>query len=469
MGETKFKVPTVYVSFGITGNLFKTKILKSLFDLYLKDQLPKKFVVVGFSRREWDDNDLRDYLLNIKSEAGIKQTTSYKIFINSFTHVNGTFEDISAYKKLRTRLGANDKSWQYCSNKLFHLAVPPNYYQTIIENLKKSRLTKTCSDKEGWTRVIIEKPFGRDAESAKNLDKLLFKYFKEKQIYRIDHYLGKESLQNILYFRFSNNLFENSWNSNFIESIKITNYESELVDTRGTFYDGVGELRDMGQSHLLQMLSLVTMENPVDLTGDKVRENRAKVLDNLKTLNTNNIRLNTKRSQYIGFKKSSGVKFNSRTETYFKLKLYLKSKRWKNVPIVIESGKGTSKSGSSKIEVIYKQPTPCFCQDETLHNNKNKITFELKPKNEIRIHMWFKNPGLKNDITKKTYKFPYPKEKNRAEDYEKLMYDCIMGDQTLFVSSKEVIAMWKFIDPILKAWKRGVVPLNTYKIGTLPN
>lgn len=455
--KSKFETPTIYIVFGITGDLFKRKILKSIYSLYTKNSLPKKFIIFGFGRRDWTSEDLRKYLKSIFGKEDEK-------FIKHFFYAKGNFDDVGSYKNLAQQIGMVDNKWKYCANKMFHLAVPPTYYKTIIKNLKKSKLTKTCSDEEGWTRVIIEKPFGKDAKTAESLDKTLTKYFKEEQIYRLDHYLGKEVLQNIIFFRFSNNIFENSWNNKFIEKINIVSLESNLVDMRGNFYDGVGELRDMGQSHLLQMLALITMENPMGLNGESVRQKRAQVLKSLKPWTKALVDKNTKRGQYEGFTKAEGIDNKSKTETYFSLKTEIDNNRWKDVEINLTSGKATTKKSKSYIDVIFKHPSDCYCPINSNHEFRNKVRFELKPGNQIKITTWYKTPGLNFDIEKKLIEVPLSGT-NGASEYEKLLYDCVQGDQTLFVSSNEVKHMWEFVDPVLKEWGKGNVPLQKYKVG----
>lgn len=458
--KSRFETPTIYIVFGITGDLFKRKILKSIYNLYTKNSLPKKFVIFGFGRRDWTNKDLRKYLKSVFDKQD-------ETFIKHFFYIKGNFDNLNSYKNLSEQLGMVDNKWNYCSNKMFHLAVPPMYYETIIKNLKKSKLTKICSDAEGWTRVIIEKPFGKNAATAENLDKTLIKYFKENQIYRLDHYLGKEILQNIIFFRFSNNIFENSWNNKFIEKINIVSLESNLVDTRGNYYDGVGELRDMGQSHLLQMLALITIQNPNSLNGDEVRNKRANILKDLKTFTKSNVEKNTIRAQYINYTKAAGVEKNSKTETFFSLKTEIDNNTWNGVEINLTSGKGTVKKSKSYIDVIFKHPSDCYCPINSNHEFKNKIRFELKPANEISITTWYKKPGLEFDIEKKLVQIPLAST-NGSSEYEKLIYDCIKGDQTLFVSSEEVKQMWDFVDPMIKEWGSGKTPLLKYKKGQTP-
>ena len=255
--------PTIFVAFGATGDLMARKIVPSLFHLMGKGVLPDHFAIVGFSRRDWTHADLRDHVKGILAEKYPDASPEeVRRFLGMITYARGSFEDEGAYENLAAHLTEIDTGWGLCSNKVFYLAVPPEHYQTIFEHLAASGLTEPCSDLEGWTRVLVEKPFGDDTGTAQALDDLLASLFSEEQIYRIDHYLAKEMLQGILNFRFTNNLFETAWDRDAIESIEITLHETLGVEKRGKFYDGVGALRDVGQNHLLQMLALVTMEQP---------------------------------------------------------------------------------------------------------------------------------------------------------------------------------------------------------------
>jgi 6-phosphogluconate dehydrogenase len=317
---------------------------------------------------------------------------------------------------------------------------------------------------------LVEKPFGKDLKTAKELDELLGKLFKEVQIYRIDHYLAKEMVRNILNFRFSNNLFEGIWNNRFIEKIDIRLWETAGVEQRGAFYDGVGALRDVGQNHLLQMLALVCMENPGSFERDAIRKKRADLLRQLCCLSRNEIRSFTFRAQYQGYRKIEGVKQDSETETYFKIRTFIDSPRWRGVPIFLESGK---KLGEVKKEIMVtlRHPIPCLlCPPGTEEHYKNQIQIAWEPKEEIKVYFWAKKPGEKYQIERQAMNFllrEHDKRLQYAEEYEQLLLDAIAGDQLSFVSTQEVMAMWKFVDPIVQAWQRNVVPLYFYKKNTL--
>lgn len=469
MKTVKRNIPTILVVFGATGNLMAKKIIPALFHLFKKEMLPDKFRVVGIARRLLSSGQFQKRVVEIISGHLRNRSKSKSLdkFLKLFSYERGFFEGRKDYQALANILGEIDGDLGVCTNKLFYLAVPPNLYETIFKNLATSGLTKPCGPKEGWTRVLVEKPFGKDFGTARRLDELLGKLFKEVQIYRIDHYLAKEMLQNILTFRFSNNLFEIGWGNQLIEKIEIRLLEKIGVEDRGGFYDGVGALRDVGQNHLLQMLALVTMDHPINFGSDAVRSKRAEILEKLEILSLGDAQKLTFRAQYLGYQSIKGVAPNSQTETYFKTIAFLNSPRWQGVSIVMESGKRLGEPQKS-ITLLLKHPLPCLCPPGSGHY-QNKITVSLEPKEGIDIQFWSKKPGLTLDIEKRIFKFLLREKSVRAqytEEYERLILDCVAGDQTLFVSTEEVKAMWRFVDPIAKAWQKNLVPLRTYKPDT---
>jgi len=323
------------------------------------------------------------------------------------------------------------------------------------------------SDAEGWTRILVEKPFGNDARTSHELDELLASLFREEQVYRIDHYLAKEMLQGILNFRFANNLFETSWNRSAIERIDISLLETIGAEKRGRFYDGVGALRDVGQNHLLQMLALVTMDQPASLEPDDIRAARAGLLRSLRPLRRDQVAANSYRSQYRGFCEIEGVAPDSDTETYFKLRTVMDGRRWAGVPVTFESGKRAGTTPRKEIVVTLRRPAECMCRPGQPY--QNKVVFTLEPTDTITIHFWAKKPGFENDVEERTFDFFLYEKVEKAqyvEEYAKLLFDAIRGDQTLFVSTDEVRSMWGFIDPVVRAWHEGAIPLATYEPNT---
>ena len=457
------QIPTILVIFGATGDLMTKKIVPALFHLFTKGKLPSLFGLIGVARRDLSEDAFREHIQSVLTNHQDAQN-AHSAFLSLFSYHRGFFEKGADYESLAKKLGQIDGEWRVCSNKLFYLAVPPGLYEVIFRNLHSSGLTKPCSPEEGWTRIIVEKPFGNDLKTAQKLEGLLANLFKEIQIYRIDHYLAKEMVQNMLSFRFSNSVFEQSWSSAFIERIDIRLLEAIGVEDRGSFYDGLGALRDVGQNHLLQMLALVTMDHPLTFQAESVRKKRAQLLLALKKLSQREIIEGTFRAQYKGYHSIRGVEPHSQTETYFKIRVFLTLPRWQGMPIILESGKRMGKA-KKEISITFKHPIPCLCPPGIQEHYKDKVIFSLEPKEGIVIQFWSKKPGLTFEMEERTLDFLLRAKRasgQYVEEYEKLLLDCIAGDQTLFVSTEEIRAMWRFIDPIASAWQKNLVPLKFY-------
>lgn len=444
----------------------RRKLIPALFHLYYEKQLPALFQVVGFSRDKLSKEEFQNMvqeMVEVKVEASKDEIASFSKF---FAYQQGTFQEEGGYKNLAEFLGYKDDDWKVCSNKLFYLAVPPEHYKTIFQNLHSSGLTKPCSADEGWTRIIVEKPFGKDLKTAQELDKLLGKLFKEEQIYRMDHYLGKETVQNILAFRFSNSFLEPAWNKDWIESISIRLMEVDGIGERGVFYDGLGALRDVGQNHILQLLALFLMKKPASFEGDAVRQARAEVFKSLKAPDDKELLTSVLRGQYDGYLKEKNVAQGSTTETYFRIKTFLNNPQWRGVPITLESGKAMEKN-LVEVRVVFRHPTPCLCPDTKKHY-KNVLYYTIEPDEGVRLTFWVKRPGSAMQIEEKAFTFNYReafKEDEFQEAYERLLTNVIKGDQTLFVSTEEIMASWKFIDSVLRGWEKAKVPLVQYQKG----
>lgn len=460
-------LPTILVIFGPTGDLMKKKLAPALWRLFLQGALPERLRIIGFGRRSFTTETFRAHvreLLN-RQENGLEKLNA---FLNVFDYRQGLLDNAADYQALNRTLTSVDKNWGICSSRLFYLAVPPELYETIFRRLAKSGLAKEALGC-GWRRIAVEKPLGKDLKTSERLDALLGAFFPEKEIYRIDHYLAKEMLQNILAFRFSNNLFETNWSNETIERIDIKLWETLGVETRGAFYDPVGALRDVGQNHLLQMLALATMEQPGGFTPQAIRTRRAEILGALTAHSAAEIKTATFRAQYAGYEATPGVRPGSTTETYFKIRTFLDTPRWQGVPVTLESGKRLP-AQEKEIVLTFKHPVPCLCPAGSQHS-KNTARITLEPVEGITIHFWSKKPGPGFGLEERTLEFMLRPEQARTqyvEEYERLLLDCLHGDQTLFLSTEEVKAMWRFIDPIVRAWKRDVVSLKTYEPGSIP-
>ncbi|MEY4731101.1 MAG: hypothetical protein RL681_47 [Candidatus Parcubacteria bacterium] len=476
--------PTILVIFGITGDLARRKLVPALFHLHRKKLLPPLFQVVGFSRREMSDEELRDEVREMMKVQARSDASAVDAFARLFVYRQGMFEHIEGYRALAESLGRKDNEWRVCSNKLFYLAVPPEHYESIFRHVESSGLTEPCSPEEGWTRVVVEKPFGKNTETAERLDILLGKLFREEQIYRIDHYLGKETVQNIIAFRFSNAFLEPAWNRKHIASIAIRMHERNGVESRGAFYDGIGAFRDVGQNHLLQLLALFTMDEPENMTADAVRSARLAALRALKPMTAKEAK-NSTRGQYDGYTEAKGVDPRSETETYFRLNAFLRSPRWRGVPILLESGKKMERT-FAEVLVTFREAPHGLCsilgdgasarRSMSEEGCANTLRYEMQPDEKITISFWVKKPGSDMTIKKQDFVFDYkalysPDEfvDPHVDPYRKLLLDAIQGNQTLFVSTGEIKASWKFVDPIFEAWRKNKVPLKRYKPGTLPS
>lgn len=457
--------PLTIVIFGATGDLFQKKLAGALFDLHQKELLPEKTEIVGFSRKAFSHDQFRAFIQNALAVRANGKIIEPEEFVSGALYHQGDLHSDESYASLGKFLEERDVKTGICSDKLFYLAVPPNLYETVFTRLSKSGLTIPCApglpdEAQAWTRVLVEKPFGNNEKDAARLDRMLGELFEESQIFRIDHYLAKEAMQNIISFRFSNGLFEPLWSHKHIEKVEIKFLEKNDTSARGSFYDGVGALRDVGQNHLLQMLALVVMENPGGLTSDPIRKARAAAFRKVKTRFASMMR-----GQYRGYLAEKGVLPNSTTETYFKITADVSNSRWKGVPFILESGKAL-KENEVSISVFFK-PAPCLCPKGHERAHQNVLTFSLEPKDEISVLFWAKRPGFDFELEEKRLSFSFTENALSREvpnAYERVLLDAIRGDQTLFASTGEVKAQWRFITPILKKW--GTLPMHIYPKGS---
>jgi len=471
------KEPLTIIIFGATGDLYKSKLALALWSLFSLGFLSKELRVIGFARKQMTDLDFQ----NITKEAILKKIKSidpglFDDFLKCFTYTRGDLEDIKSFKKLSIDLGESDAKRGSCTNKLFYLAVPPTLYASIFQNIALAGLTIPCAPSVkgsvgAWTRVLVEKPFGKDIVEAKRLDKMLGELFHESQIFRIDHYLAKETMQNLLTFRFSNGVFESLWSNKNIERVRIVFHEKNIpedtLSNRGAFYDGVGALRDVGQNHMLQMLALVAMENPKVMSPEKIQDARSKVLEKVSLLKEEALL----RGQYEGYLNEPNIKDDSQTETFFRAVLGVNNKRWLGVPFEMESGKALSKEEMS-IEVFFKKLSPCFCKSVHEGGHQNVLKFIIQPNEGIKFKFWFKRPGFDFVLVPQDLSFHYSdmlasnsKEGRLRDAYERVLFDCISGDQTLFTNTKEIMAEWLIVTDIIKKWQK--IPLVKYQKGSV--
>lgn len=461
--------PLTITIFGATGDLYQNKISTALLDLFSEGLLPLDFTVVAFARKTYTDDEFRSFTKeSLVKKKGSHSPKEIELFLEHFKYFQGDLNSVEDFDSLNRELAGLDEKRGMCANKLFYLAVPPALYGVIFENIAGAGLALPCAhgdiSKNTWTRVLVEKPFGKNIDEAQHLDRMLGELFDESQIFRIDHYLAKETIQNILTFRFSNNVFESLWNGKYIERVKITVHEKNTLETRGVFYDGIGALRDVGQNHMLQMLALVAMEDPRGMNAERIRELRAEVLEKTILINKESI----VRGQYNGYLNEQGVRISSDTETFFRMTLAVNNDRWAGVPFELESGKALAESKVS-IEVYFKETDQCFCPEKHEGSHQNILTFGIQPNESIRFLFWFKRPGFDFGLDPQNLSFNYKRDitENTIHDaYERVLYDCIRGDQTLFTSTKEIMAEWKLVTYILDVWKNK--PLAVYAKGSMP-
>ena len=456
-------LPTAIVIFGGTGNLAETKLLPSLFNLYNDNKLPDAFVIIGLSRKTLSHTDYQSYVSRvITAKDASADVQKLAEFCTHLRYASGSFDDAQAYEHIKTLLGDFDTSLGVCTNKLFYLAVPPNLYSDIFKNLKESNAMKLCDDVASWSRLLVEKPFGSDLETAQALEAQLCELFSEAQIYRIDHYLAKDTIENIISLRFANSILSDSWNGTRIEHISLRLFESQDVATRGSFYDGIGALRDVGQNHMLQMLALLTM-GPVDMRdATSVRNGRLAAMRSL-SMHDTDLKL---RGQYEGYTETTGVQSGSETETYFRIGTHINSELWKDVCVSLESGKALHASFAEAV-ITFRATDLCFCDTQEgshTHNNTLRITFS--PEQMITLSMWVKEPGFGFKLHERELILAKQEGEifRSPEAYERVLYDCVIGDQTRFVSGEEVVAAWNFITPILRLFPQ--LPLHQYQKGS---
>lgn len=444
------------VVLGVTGDLMARKLAPGLLRLFSQKKCPPNFRVVGFSRRDWGDESLRDHIkTQLAKHSPEASAASVGRFTKLFTYCQGYFDKPEAYESLKGHLKAVEGKAE--ANRLFYLAVPPELYTGIIRHLHSSGLMDQKNG--GWSRLIIEKPFGDSLEQAQEVDNLLSSLFNEDQVYRVDHYLAKEAVQNVLTFRFANNFLDAAWNKKFIERIDIKLLEKIDVEGRGQFYDSTGALLDVGQNHLLQMLALVTMDEPENQTAEQIRQKRAVILEHLMPLK--DVEKDSVRAQYKGYLQEPEVRGASRTETYFKIRTGIDLPAWRGVPVYLEAGKKIPEV-DKQIIITFRHPSPCLCPPE--QHYRNQLFIRLQPNPGIEIRFWSKKVGSKTELEEQSLRFTYPMGETARykEEYAQLLLDAIKGDLTLFVSGREALASWHFIDEIIRAWRKQTDTLPLY-------
>lgn len=450
----------VIIIFGASGDLTRRKLIPAIYELYKQNNLPEKFAVLGTASTEFTDPEFRDAM---KSAILANESTADEAKINDFTaklsYFRMDFKDTSMYNELSLRIRNLSGTCGTECNYIFYLATIPSLFAEISLNLGRAGLNRSSN---GYSRIIVEKPFGYDLGSAIELNKIMHTNFEESQIYRIDHYLGKETVLNILATRFANGIFEPIWNRNYVHHIEVTSAENFGIENRGGFYETSGALRDMIQSHLLKLVSLIAMEPPSTFEPDAIRNELLKVLQSLRKLKPEEVEENVIRGQYIastikgrkikGYREEKGVAPDSRTETYAAIKFYIDNWRWGGVPFYIRTGKQLPTRVTEA--VIHFRKTPHFLFKESLNISDNQLILRIQPDEGILLKFGMKEPGSGFKIHNVNMDFHYSdiSNVNIPEAYERLIYDCMIGDSTLFLRADAVEEAWKFVEPIQKAW-----------------
>jgi glucose-6-phosphate 1-dehydrogenase len=455
------------VVFGASGDLTRRKLLLSLMDIFKRGLLSEDFYLLGCGRKELSDEQFRQNAQQaIQEKCSDTAIKEVKAFTDKLYYISGDYSNSSFYDKVKKRLAELDKKHKVAGGRLFYLAVPPFLYETIVERLGKAGLS--CPDKvdlKQQVRLVVEKPFGRDLQSAAELNDKIRQYFDESQIYRIDHYLGKETVQNILIFRFANAIFEPIWNRNYIDHVQITIAESLGIEHRGGYYDKAGALRDMFQNHMLQMLALAAMEPPTSFEANRIRDEKIKLLRSVRALEIEQLDKFIVRGQYgsgsinnkqiRGYRQESKVNPESETETFVAAKLFIDNWRWKDVPFYLRTGKGLSHKDTEIVITFKKVPHSMFVSAGLEDMAPNVLVLQIQPEEGISLSFQAKRPGSKICMSTLNMHFDYQSVFgiSMPEAYQRLLLDCMVGDQTLFTRYDAVETAWRLLTPVLEAWQ----------------
>jgi glucose-6-phosphate 1-dehydrogenase len=465
--------PTTLTIFGATGDLARRKLLPALYNLAHEGALPERFNLVGISRSHMEHDEFR-----VEAREAIEQFSRrppdpqvLAALLDNVRYLPGTFDDQSVYERLAGQLREFDQDYGAPLNRLFYLSTAPSFFPVIVEALGAQGLDQV---QDADVRVVIEKPFGTTGAEARELNRRVLEVFEEHQVFRIDHYLGKETVQNVLAFRFANGMFEPLWNRNYIDHVQITAAEDVGIGTRAGYYDSAGALRDLVQNHMLQLLCLLGMEPPVNFSADEVRDEKAKVLHAIRPPRP----VETVRAQYTagavggkdvpGYLEEEGVPPDSQTETYAALRLEVDNWRWNGVPFYLRTGKRLARKVTEIAVVLKPVPHLAFGQEGSLGVQANQLILHVQPNEGVSLSLVAKIPGTRMRIRPVQMEFLYGTAfmSQSPEAYERLILDAMRGDATLFTRNDEVEAQWRIIDPILEAWQAGEPPLGYYPSGS---
>jgi glucose-6-phosphate 1-dehydrogenase len=456
--------PCGMVLFGVTGDLSRKKIMPAIYDLANRGLLPPGFSLTGFARRDWADQDFADIVHDsVKAHARTEfREETWKQLAEGFRFVPGDFDDDVAFDRLRRTIEELDEVRGTEGNHAFYLAIPPAFFGNVAEQLKEHGLAQV--DGDSWRRVVIEKPFGHDLASAQALNHALMSVFAPNEIFRIDHYLGKETVQNILAMRFANEMFEPLWNSNYVDHVQITMAEDVGIEGRAGYYDGIGAARDVIQNHLLQLMALVAMEEPPSFDADSLRHEKQKLLGSVRL--PQRLDLTTARGQYAagwsggrkvrGFLDEDGVRKTSHTETFAAVTLHVENRRWAGVPFYLRTGKRLGRRVTEVAVVFRKSPHQPFSDSAVEELTNNAFVIRVQPDEGVTLRFGSKVPGAGMEIRDVNMDFVYGGSftESSPEAYERLILDVLLGDPPLFPRHEEVELSWRILDPILDFWAK---------------
>ncbi|MBP7999090.1 MAG: glucose-6-phosphate dehydrogenase [Chloroflexi bacterium] len=450
---------TTIVIFGASGDLTHRKLIPALFHNYLKKRLPQPFLIVGFARRPWNDEEFRTNLQDGFKELAPAdyRAEHWPDFARNISYVRGDLDNPADFGRLGERLTALEQG--ATANRLYYLAIGPEYFVPVAEHLAGADLHL---ENGGWRRLVVEKPFGTDLASAHGLNEALHRFFGEAQIYRIDHYLGKETAQNMLFLRFANAIFEPVWNRNYIANVQITATETVDVGYRAGYYDKAGVLRDMFQNHLFQLLSLVAMEPPASFDADMVRNEKAKLFAAIRPIALENVVL----AQYEAYRQAEGVAPDSRTPTFAALQVNIDNWRWKGVPFYLRSGKALARKNTEIVVQFQRPPHLMFNLADDADFTANKLSICIQPDEGIHLQFEAKVPDSDQETCPVTMEFHYQssfKGQSLPDAYERLLLDALEGDASLFTRSDSIEQAWRLIDPVIAGFAAADAhPIHTY-------
>jgi len=457
--------PCVMVIFGFTGDLTRRKLIPALYNLATQQLLSREFAVIGVGRSPMSDDDARKRVTEDfkKFATGAIDSDLWEWFVRRVSYVNGDFNDSATYDRLKDALAKADHEHNSHGNYFFYLATAPRFFGDVVERLANVGLMS--EENSHWRRVIIEKPFGHDLDSAKALNQQLLKVVSERQIYRIDHYLGKETVQNILAFRFANGIFEPIWNRRYIDHVQISVTETVGVEQRGDYYDGAGALRDMVPNHIMQLITLTAMEPPISFEANAVRDEQAKILHAIQPYSNEDVLSKTVRGQYgegimddqrvPGYRSEEGVPPDSRTETFVAMRLLIDNWRWAGVPFYLRTGKRLPGRNTHVVIQFRRAPFMLFRETQVENMMPNQLVLHIQPEEGISLRFAAKTPGTTMQLGEVNMDFEYADYFGQTLNtgYERLLHDCMTGDATLFQRADMVEAGWSIVNPMLDVWK----------------